>query len=515
MLLRISSLAALVFSVNAVEVLTAQWIVGECTGVPNAMYGFDLKNTSATKESKETWPIGYKFQAKQYPISRGCIGTVKVPLSQSCCASSIDLGQSYGIESASTIEIMNNEPSTAIPKTANGGRYCYLESTGNSTLFGFKSAWYQANSKCIQPDSVSCNNDGQLSVYPRQDCTGEPELLALSTTDSSIKSQRLGTVRGKMVVIDNAKATYSWTVTQPRDVLLPNLHYTSDIIMVILYGLSWISLSVVCLYLVKKFQKKRTQYMLGIFLSQYLWLTYITVRMFCSFSTFSKVWDATTYALLLLASLTSVLNVTWTFFLFLDVRKVYRFLIMTLILLIHVALAGGQYLRYTTVSKEIDTWRKTTLPYWMLFMFIVNCSLPIFVAYTLLKVSHKSFSKRISVLYKADPVFCWAVIFQVLNMIAYYVFVQIRDGSDLLGSDRAWLAGFGVLAALLAFHGVLNYILINQMDSFVNNRSLLSSSAMMSVSKSQTKSANKTVDHISDSSSDVVTYDTQTTHYRQ
>ncbi|KAI8900597.1 hypothetical protein BC833DRAFT_581064 [Globomyces pollinis-pini] len=441
------------------------------------MYQFNLLDTSAKNPSANaTWPSGYKLMAKSRPLAGGCQGTVKVPLRDECCASSIELDKFDGFESASTIALGDREASTVAPISANGGTFCFLESSSNSSLLTYSKIWYQANGKCIKPDSVICNSDGTLQVYANPNCSGDLETFSIKTSKSDFSSKKLGSFSGTLKTLNEGKIKYSWTIIQPLSKVLPDMRFASDVIMIILYFISWVSLAGVMAYLIKKYSVKRNRYTFGLLLSQFFWFGWLSVRIIVSFSEFTILWDALMYALLLLASLTAIINITWTFFLFLNVRNLYRMFVVVGILVIHVALVGGQYFRFTTVSKTIDIWRKTGLPYWMIFMFAINCSLPVYVAFSLLRVSHDTFIGRARILLNADPLFCIAIVFQLLNAVFYFAFSQVRDASDLLGGDRAWLAGFGIIAASLALHCVLNYILISQMDHFIANKSLFTSS---------------------------------------
>ncbi|KAJ2999783.1 hypothetical protein HDV02_001806 [Globomyces sp. JEL0801] len=395
-----------------VRVMTSQWYQERmCDGIPNVVYDYEIANISIkVPPSNETWPTMYKFQASKTPLSRGCFGTVKVPLSKSCCVSSLYPKSSKGYYSGSTIQNDFENIIDGLPTTANNQNYCVLKSLSKESLFGYKSVFYLSNDKCISPEGISCNSDGLLSLYKDQNCSGERTTIQLSA-NTTFTDNILGNFTGQIEKVQNAQTVYSWTIYIPLRELVPDFTYGIDILQVVLFSASFLFLSAVCFHYARLFYRKKTLYIFGLLLSQVLWLAFLVTRVVASFSYYTNTWEDALY---------SIQNFVW-----------------------------------------------------IVLMFIWDSLPPTVVAYSLYSSNSKTYWDRTKRILRADPIFILCLLGQMIVIVSYSILEYIRNNTEWLGSDRIWLAFQNAVGTFfLSLHAMLTSLLIERMNSLVNDKTI-------------------------------------------
>jgi hypothetical protein len=460
----------------SLQVISSEWLVEDCSDSPAVMYTFNLDTTvnNATRKKSEAmpWPVMLQVELTTNQWPQRCQSALKAPISKGCCVTASIPKNTQPYKSGSTEAVQDpNNPTFAAPRSAKGERYCHLKSA-NSSVFGYKEAWYRADGGCY--DKVVCNANGQLVFYEDKSCSSPVENFQLTINTIPLNSTALQSVEAAFVAVYNSTQDYSWIASIPTSSVYPDYRYTSDILIIICYTFASIALLVVIVYMGYNLYVKRTRYILGQFISQVLWGAWLVTRIYSTFFIWNPNLDEALYALQNLASLVAVINITWSFLNFLRTKLYQNVIIYSAILVVHLGLAGPNYYRWDRTPAHnpgwLNDWKKTYLPYWLLIMFIWNCSIPVYVMLNLLAFKASSFRKQLKMMVDDHAAFCIALLFQLMNMALYITLDQLRNNSEVLGSDRTWVASFSYIAFSFALHAVLNLVLALQIDRFIEER---------------------------------------------
>ncbi|KAJ3313694.1 hypothetical protein HDV04_001704 [Boothiomyces sp. JEL0838] len=454
-------------------VLSSEWLQDDCNDSPAIMYTFDLDVTvsNATRKN-DTWPTMLQLELYNNYWPQRCMSALKVPVSKGCCVTASIPKNTFPYKSGSTEAVRDpNNPTFDAAISARGERYCYLKST-NSSVFGYKEVWYRADDQCHE--RIICNTNGTLSFYKDRNCSLEMERYQLTITTATLNTSIIKPVQATFVEVYNVTKEYSWIASIPTSSVFPDYNYTSDVLILICYSFASISLFIVIIYMGYCVCLKRTRYIVGQFVSQLLWASWLATRMYSTFYIWTPYIDQAMYTLQNLASLVAVINITWSFLNFLRAKLVHKVIVYSTIIAIHLGLAGPNYYRWDRTPSHnplwLNEWKKTYLPYWILMMFIWNCSIPVYVMFNLLGLNAKKFAKQLLFLIDNHPAFCIALVFQLFNMALYITIDQLRNNSEVLGSDRVWVASFSYIAFTFALHAALNCVLSIQIDRFIQER---------------------------------------------
>ncbi|KAJ3320413.1 hypothetical protein HDV06_005336 [Boothiomyces sp. JEL0866] len=470
-------LTALLFQLtSSLQVISSEWIVDDCYDSPAVMYTFNLDTTvnNSTRKKNDTtpWPTMLQLELTNNQWPQRCMSALKAPLSKGCCATASIPKNTIPYRSGSTEAVQDpNNPTFDAPRSAKGEKYCYLKSN-NSTVFGYKEAWYRADGGCY--DKVMCNSNGTLVFYNDKSCSSIAERNQLTIETQQLNSSIVKAVDASFVEVYNSTKDYSWIASIPTSSIFPDYHYTSDVLIIICYTFASIALIVVIVYMAHNLYLKRTRYVLGQFISQLLWGAWLATRIYSTFCIWTPYIDEAMYSLQNLASLVAVINITWSFLNFLRTKLYQNVVVYSGIIVVHLVLAGPNYYRWDRTPSHnpgwLNDWKKTYLPYWLLIMFIWNCSIPVYVMLNLLGFRAKSFTNQLCLLLDNHAAFCVALVFQLLNMALYITIDQLRNNSEALGGDRAWVASFSYIAFTFALHAALNLVLALQIDRFIEER---------------------------------------------
>ncbi|KAJ3313693.1 hypothetical protein HDV04_001703 [Boothiomyces sp. JEL0838] len=458
----------------SLQVISSEWLVEDCYDSPAVMYTFNLDSTvnNSTRKKTDTWPTMLQLELYNNQWPQRCMSALKAPLSKGCCVTASIPKNTAPYKSGSTEAVRDpNNPTFDAPESAKGEKYCYLKGS-NSSVFGYNEAWYRADGGCY--DKVVCNSNGTLAFYSDKVCSSLIEKSQLTIESTLLNSTNVNNTFASIVEVYNSTKQYSWTASIPTSSVFPDYHYTSDVLILICYAFSSIALFVVIVYMGYNLYTKRTRYVLGQFISQLLWAAWLATRIYSTFCLWTPNIDEAMFALQNLASLVAVINITWSFLNFLRTKFYQNVIVYSVIVVIHLALAGPNYYRWDRTPAHnpgwLNDWKKTYLPYWLLIMFIWNCSIPVYVMLNLLGFRAKSFSNQLRMLLDNHAAFCAALVLQLLNMALYITIDQLRNNTEYLGSDRAWVASFSYIAFTFALHAVLNLVLALQIDRFIEER---------------------------------------------
>ncbi|KAJ3301881.1 hypothetical protein HDV03_000248 [Kappamyces sp. JEL0829] len=467
-----------------IQVLTSQWQSQVCQTAPQVIYSWSLVNSYFSRPpSNETWPQGYKFPARLgKPLKENCHGTLKVPPSKGCCVSAVHPSEmNNGWTSSATDEFQSAESMWEVaPLDANGALYCHIVPSPearvakNRTL-GYSGIWLLANGVCVQEEGVACSPFGELMVYShRSNCTGDPETFALSSTEapfSSKENKLFENMTASTHVVQGAGRTYSWVMALPiRQIVMEPAKNVSDALELSLFIIGLLCLLWVLYNQIVLYREKRGKRLLLIIGSQLIWIAWVVVSMWSGFVHFDANWDGTMFTLLNLASLSSVVLSLSFLLRYLNAGKKTRAMAFVCLGIVHLVLTGVNYFRFFKQVRFPSWWYglETQLtPYWLFFVFFFDSFPPIFVILTYLRLRTPRLSRRFRLLFKGDPLFILGYLLQILVLIFYMLIDFVRQHTDWLGSDRAWVSMVGFITCCLCVHAVLTYVLVERMSSFV------------------------------------------------
>ncbi|KAJ3324251.1 hypothetical protein HDV06_000290 [Boothiomyces sp. JEL0866] len=429
---------------------------------------------SHVPQSGEVWPVGYSVQAVERTLASGCLGiTVKVPFSGSCCASFI--GSTTGIASASTVYVQDSTRNAA-PTLANGHRYCFLQSSENSTILGFSSAWYLGDGSCSPTDNISCSTSGILSVYPNGNCQGVPKSFQLTANESTISFNNVANVQASFADLTTGQTNVGWIASVPLGMLAPN--FANPIVPVILVLIIAIFFGMLygTRFLYLEYMEKRTGYMLGLLISQIAWTISIVTLTMSKFPAFSgTLFTGITFVIVDLASLVSVITVSSFLMQFLAYGQRTKYVIYAIIIMVNLIMGSSKYLFFIQSFPDRVRWDRIALA-WLFGFAFYDCYPPIYVSLTLLKINSDSLSKRCRKLAKYDPWFFTAMFAHIFNVIMYVCLTIAREYTTVFQSDRFWVEFGNLSTVILGIHATLNIYLIVRLRIFVKKRSIFSSS---------------------------------------
>ncbi|KAI8913660.1 hypothetical protein EDD86DRAFT_245273 [Gorgonomyces haynaldii] len=445
--------------------LTAQWAMAymeQCYGYPDVMYGYYLSDESAfaNRNVSEKWPQGYRYQASKQVYSKRCYGTIKIPVSLECCAYSIDPVQNRGWEATSTILAEKSSFLDAAPTMANGGTYCAIKANvnNNRTLFGMDQAYYLNSGKCVTPDSVACFPNGTFAVYPTSNCGGNPSIFDLNTAKAFSTTQTLG-VSGSIVTVREGQSEFSWTIILEVSRYFPTFKYFSDYMMVIIMGSAALACVLSAAYFIRQAIRNRQFYSLVMAFCQVCWAIFVATRIFNQFGFYNNMSNGTLFLFEMIGSLLSVELNLWFFLTMLNASRLTSFLSLGFVFILHCGLNWNNYIRYDSLGIPFGS---------LIFMFWFDCIPPLYCIYLLFRDRGPFTWPLIKAIVKRIEVsFLVSLFLQILVSLAFILQDRIRNYTEILGHDRVWLSFIAIDTACLAYHSLLNVILILSMKKTV------------------------------------------------
>ncbi|KAJ3275652.1 hypothetical protein HDV01_007655 [Terramyces sp. JEL0728] len=470
----------LVFLLTAVAAklaLTTEWTEqNSCSGPPNYMYQFDLRSPDAfTAPVGEQWPVGYIQQATERPISTGCLGiTVKVPFVGACCAQFLgDIPSTAGTSSSIT-EYISDTPSSAVPESATGNTYCYLQGKTSASVFGFNAVWYLADGTCAK-DSLICTPEGNVSIFPNLNCQGNPQTYNLSVARSiTVKNKVVGD--GSLVTFNGTGLAVGWTISVPLSQMSPDFTNPLIIFTASVYCMIFLLMVYGIYFLAKEYLTKRTGYMLGSLVCQTAWTATLVLLGMNDFPKFEyDTFTALAFCTINIATVISVITVTAFLFQFLGYSDRVKYATYTCIIVVNAIAASSRYLFFIKNFPNRVLFNRFNM-LWFTFFAFWDCFPPVYVSFSLLKINSDSLSKRARKLVKYDPWFFAVMLLNLLLVVSYICYAFVREYTSVLKTDRNWTEFQMIAMFILSIHCMLNLYLIIRLRIFVKKRSMFSSS---------------------------------------
>ncbi|KAJ3273966.1 hypothetical protein HDV01_003636 [Terramyces sp. JEL0728] len=429
-----------------------------CDAPPNVMYSFtgitnSLYNQTINDNNLNT------------------CGNNLVSMNGGCCFSTIDT--SYFSGYSSLVQRAPFTDKSNFPVAANGASYCHIQQNSLQSLYGYSDIWILADGSCID-NLYSCRPTGEFDYYSQTGCTGQPSSLQLDTNTSSFSFADMGNIKGEFMVVGDGSESYRWTAYIPSSLLDFKYQVPMEIIALICYITAIVISIMVLLYFINKYNQTKSSYMRIVVVSQTLWsiwllldFLYLNIK-FQPNNNSPQIYAEIKAVIFNLASLTTVLN-TANFIIGFRVLTGFstEIVLYSTILLLHLLFAGGNYFTiYFLTTANGSVWQKwiQLAPFWSLLMFAFN-TLPAFsIAVSIiqtveakLQLSTLQATKRLLL---NDKTFTGLVFCQALNAIFITSLYYIQLFTQIPGSDRNYLAMFGVFGLVYALHAGINCLFI-------------------------------------------------------
>jgi hypothetical protein len=310
------TLLACIPFVVARYMITAQWIINECSGPPDMINAWMLTDESTAKAIPlYQWPWGYTYQAvrAQRPYSSRCLGYLKTLPSKECC---MVLRRTpklmLAFRSAATILADKASPLLAAPADANQAWYCQFRAQKydpRNDAFGYDVMYAAANGMCIDElVPIRCFPNKTLSLYSFAECKGPPTQYDVSqaTTIPFILNTGSANVSVDFIQVQGASSTFSWTSYHPFEDYSPNFTAWHEYLMLINFSSALIFLLYSLFSVSRMFWRKATMHSFYKVVSQILWIVYAIVRFASTFGNRQRPTELTADMFLMLASLLSI-----------------------------------------------------------------------------------------------------------------------------------------------------------------------------------------------------------------
>ncbi|KAI8900334.1 hypothetical protein BC833DRAFT_618633 [Globomyces pollinis-pini] len=455
-------------------IFQSSWAVGNCAGAPTTMYVFNQSSPS---------PM-FSFVTKEYKLPT-CGNNPKPKLS-GCCYSSLNNTDSV-YQSTTHQEIdasLDPNQLTIAPLNANRIGYCHVTSSISNNSWGYSEAYYKSDGRCHE-SRIKCLLTGQLQVFPKAGCNGEPVEIELGLSKIQHQLPLLGNISVHMVTINGAQQTFDWVAYTPSSLLVPDQSVFLEKIENSCFILAGLGSILIIVYLSYKFITRKTEYMFWLLMSQLLWAIYILVDfiyynvLFSSTSTLKYI-SQMKNTLFGLATLTTILNTTTFLLAFLRVKNGrYKILLYVLVFCCHILLCGGKYLDFyrlqNGVGSFVQKWQYLS-PFWVLVMFIYNTLPAFYVTISIMKVGIKEYSSinLLIDLHRQHKVFSILVLTQFLNSVGYFTLAIFQNFTEYLGDDRSFLAINAPIDLSFVIHSIVNCLFIENVRTVLKVRSEIS-----------------------------------------
>ena len=325
----------------------------------------------------ESWPQAYYFfQSWFQGICGQSFATVDF---KSCCFASLDLTKSFY---QSTSHSYYTEKDAFIrPTVANGATYCQIDSLNPNSLYGYNQVSTLVG-MCYE--GLNCTSL-LLYIHPNRDCLNYTSIETFSMPTNSFKSYNslnVGSFSLKATKYIDGGAKVSWIAYQPLEILVTGTKSTLDRMAIFTMVLTFAILIHACMFILYRYYRNGT--LIGFLNGTGLvvWLIQFSFEPGFLFILFSDVRQLAIYAqfefaLKNLASLYTVLKTAYLIMRIRDFSLIAQHLTYIALTLIHVGLAGMNYLYfwyYDLTSVALFTpiynqWKPFS-DYWLAFTII-------------------------------------------------------------------------------------------------------------------------------------------------
>ncbi|KAI8892883.1 hypothetical protein BC833DRAFT_610367 [Globomyces pollinis-pini] len=442
------------------KIVESQWKSSDiCSGPPNSMVVFSLVDLETTTPSdEEKWSITFTYSQQEYPMAYGYCGNLNFPTTSQCCFSSLDLDATGDYKSS--LPYLFEEDivlDLAIPKSANGFKYCQLQfENSNSSIPSFEQHMMLADGSCV--DGIyRCLPDGSLKLYNDPKCNLEIESFKLTESPSDYQSQTVDTFIGQISAFSQSKNSVLWVGYVPSNYLVPNTSSFWDIFTGFSNAFAILFILMLLLYSLYSFRKLRSQFWGSNILLQLVRIVFMIINIqyyYIPTDYKSMVYmGEIRYALIGLEGVgTAILTLSQIFginFNLINKMKPYRYVFYFLTIALNFGLMSGLYLYVCILGDSwcpsidlIFNWMSYAY-LWNVYIFlleIIPVTLMVLIltsqSLTRLNLSQKALLE----IFHIDSRFTILYILEIFLFIAYFVATYILNDTAWLGSDRAFIS---------------------------------------------------------------------------
>ena len=454
----------LIFPINCVLVLETAWKATICSSQPDSITLFDNEKSDGT--------LQYRFFWKGHPQDSCGLNPV-IPATKGCCLESLDTTLS-----GSYTSVMYDSPGNQ-PLDVLQGSYCHISALEVGSFNGFSEMFIKPSPTCNH--NMTCDVNG-ITVFNNENCAGTGELFLFLNESIAISSNSLGNVSVEFVRVTTGKSskTFSWTESMPVRYQIPYFNQAFHVFcyivgcLAIVYAIfkvvkasflayyyrsrpySWLHLIIDVGWLIRSVISMTTWSF--VYTNDIDWIIQEQIsEMAFNISTLLQVWESIDHIM----SFYHVHSLnTW--------RIVFGGLIT-----IHLLLAGSRYINFAyygylgdDVANVMVSW-SFALPFWILFILIVDMTVPSFLFYRIISVNAEN---RLNVFenfvyvgqnYKS---FLLLLVVQILNTVVILTYMSIQTYSEVLANDLNHNASFyGLTCFFKILHSDLNTLIIREL----------------------------------------------------
>ena len=409
-------------SVYSFTIITSQYMTEGCKEAPAVIYSFDLQDLEARspREGKE-WPSLFDYVNSEYPITKCGLSNMKQ--SGGCCYNLLDEDLANGYKSVLSFE-KQGDLAMAIPQTTRDKNYCILAPASSGS---FNSISYLAN-QCVE--GVLCKN-GKLEIYEDANCQVQSQIVnpggLVSRHDMTFHFDGATTHLG-------GELTISWTAYTPSTLLVPDMSRPYNQIVTAAYVISISILLALCILKAPMAYFTRRSILIAQLVNYTTWLIW-TVLMF-------GYWLVKFDDMPTMGVYRELMTITFNFATLLSLSSVYsifvslvsytkvRYLLIGVILFLHLAFAGGNYLAYLDeanidlpITAFVREWIKM-VPLWVGFVLFCN----LFWTLMAIRFVYRKASKSLKAfkIWKLDSTLAPCVLLQILIFLIYAILKFIK-----------------------------------------------------------------------------------------
>lgn len=457
--------------------LESQYYKKSCSSSPDIMYGFTVSDLQASY-ANETWAPMYEMVVQEY-YYQSC--GFDIGLTSNCCYQSLDLNLSKNFQSAIPF-VITDSIFDSMQKSTNNVSYCALEALSSSSLYGYTHIFVKANGKCIS-NQFQCTASHFTIFSPDSDCHGSNYTFPISQTKSITPNSEL-LPSNTLYLYKNTTGTqsFSWVAYTPSKLLITTTGMPGAYSFMA-YGASF----VISLYLILESSiavsknPKLLQPRLTLFSSinwalfiifKFIFITYPfpDIMLMALESEFMSVCQN-------FATLAAAINPFHMLVVILQVKKIYQYIIIIVLLAIHFVLAGSNYFYYyrqfpNEWTLAIGAWGNYFVGY-VFFLFIWNLFPQAFIAMKILFPSKStSLKMKLKQLHLVDQNFYLYALMDILLFMAYTILYYIMNFTEILKNDYLYQAMYPYQDLMFLSHNLISIQVSQIVKKAFSNKSM-------------------------------------------
>jgi hypothetical protein len=269
---------ACIGNTNAVQVVVNQWSTSDCEGSPSSITNFNMKNTSASIRGNESWPFMFQYVTQSYPIGSCTEGFTPYIGATRCCVTHLKskyiVGRSisYGAVGLSPV-------GDYMPETANGVRYCYVQSVNQ--ILPWYNDLYIRTGDCA--DGFYCDPAGILTVYNSGVCNDAEskgsQNVTVTAQPNNFSIAHRGNFTASAVIPSVSTLTIGWKAYILFSDLVPEYrNEPAEFLAIILSGLAFVAIFVTMNFFGRRFLRNMVGMDLLHVVGQMIWLLALTLN---------------------------------------------------------------------------------------------------------------------------------------------------------------------------------------------------------------------------------------------